>query len=141
MLMIFTPKFAGGSKQPLPATRYVSTCEASTPIMVGMEGPVMSASTTPTPCPMFFSANATLTEEVNLPTPPLALQSVMVCLTPGIATRENFVYYYGCEQQKAPPSPRAALHSPFVVVVAVYVTRQTSARKSVYKNALAHTLH
>ena len=55
----------------------------STPSIIGMLGPVMSASIRPTDAPARASATARLTLTVLLPTPPLPDATAMTFLTPG----------------------------------------------------------
>ena len=52
------------------------------PIIVGMFGPVMSASSSPTRAPSDASATARFAETVDLPTPPLLLAMAMRWRTP-----------------------------------------------------------
>ena len=54
-----------------------------TPSIIGMLGPVMSASRSPTAAPAWASATARLTLTVLLPTPPLPDATAMTFLTPG----------------------------------------------------------
>src|SRR6476620_5125474 len=55
----------------------------STPSIIGMFGPVMSASSSPTLAPAWASATARLTLTVLLPTPPLPDPTAMTFLTFG----------------------------------------------------------
>ena len=55
----------------------------SMPIIRGMLGPVMSASSRPTEAPAWASATARFTLTVLLPTPPLPDTTAMMFLTPG----------------------------------------------------------
>jgi len=50
--------------------------------MVGRLGPYKSASKMPTLRPSFYSENARLTETVDLPTPPLQLDTATILRTP-----------------------------------------------------------
>ncbi len=54
-----------------------------TPIIIGMFGPVMSASRRPTLAPAWARATARLTLTVLLPTPPLPDATAITFLTPG----------------------------------------------------------
>ena len=55
----------------------------SAPIIMGMLGPVMSASSSPTEAPALASATARLTLIVVFPTPPLPEATATMFLTPG----------------------------------------------------------
>ena len=55
----------------------------SAPIIIGMLGPVMSASSKPTEAPALARATARLTLTVVLPTPPLPEPTAMMFFTPG----------------------------------------------------------
>ena len=52
--------------------------------ILGIEGPKISASNKPTLHPIFFKAKAIFAANVDLPTPPLALEIAIVYLVPGI---------------------------------------------------------
>ena len=55
------------------------------PIIVGMFGPVISASSSPTRAPSFAMATARFAATVDLPTPPLLLAMAMMLRTPSTA--------------------------------------------------------
>src|SRR5216110_3485400 len=76
--MIFRPCASMGFKRPLD-------CSGTTRelVMVGTDGPRMSASSSPTSAPAMRSAAARFTATVDLPTPPLPDATAIVCLTPG----------------------------------------------------------
>ena len=58
----------------------------SMPSIIGMLGPVMSASSRPTEAPALASATARLTEIVLFPTPPLPDATAMMFFTPGTSS-------------------------------------------------------
>ena len=60
----------------------------STPIIIGMFGPVMSASSRPTDAPSRASATARLTLTVLFPTPPLPEATAMMFFTPGTSSAD-----------------------------------------------------
>ena len=56
------------------------SCSSSTPNILGMLGPVMSTSMMPTSFPCIARVAARLEDTVLLPTPPLPLMTMMMCL-------------------------------------------------------------
>ena len=62
------------------------------PNIVGMEGPKMSTSRSPTLRPLLASDSAVLTETVDLPTPPFAELTTTVFLTPAIGSGRLVVF-------------------------------------------------
>ena len=56
------------------------------PSIFGIDGPKISASRIPTLYFNFFKAMAKLTEIVDLPTPPFALETAIIFLTPAIGS-------------------------------------------------------
>lgn len=69
------------------------------PIIVGMFGPVMSASSSPTFAPSAASATARFVEMVDLPTPPLFEATAMTFFTPATG--------FGPPSRAAPPRTSA----------------------------------
>ena len=84
MLISFTPYLMMGSMRFLPfGPWYTCGRASSTPNIVGILGPEMSASTRPTFAPLAASATARLAATVLLPTPPLPEATAMIFFTPG----------------------------------------------------------
>ena len=75
-----TPYFSTGRRPSV----WFAWSPAASPNMVGMLGPVMSASTSPTFAPVAASATARLVATVDLPTPPLFEATAITLRTPSI---------------------------------------------------------
>ncbi len=79
----FTPYCSMGIKMFLPLTCLTLGCSFSQLNMVGIEGPKISASISPTLAPAFASATARFVVTVDLPTPPFPDAIATIFFTPG----------------------------------------------------------
>ena len=87
----------------------------SMPIIIGMFGPVMSASSSPTEAPAWARATARLTLTVLLPTPPLPEATAMTFLTPG----RSCSAWRGCARRTIAPQVISTVSAPIAVSTAL----------------------
>mmetsp|Transcript_19583 Transcript_19583/g.60543 ORF Transcript_19583/g.60543 Transcript_19583/m.60543 type:complete len:295 (+) Transcript_19583:1405-2289(+) len=80
--MSFRPNFEKGSKSSGERSDVLTRGSANGPISVGNEGPYTSTSHKPTFSPCAAQAHAKLTATVDLPTPPLQLDTATTFFTP-----------------------------------------------------------